>query len=223
MSLRAAGLAGIVLAAAAVAAWWAALDAPLPASARDAGGGVEAGAAAAAVAPVASAGAQPVAPVVAPPYGPDAGPPAAVPARISPVQALHATLRAPASTPWERVPVATRVHQLGPAAADVRRALDAVRSELDACFEDEARWLAAHPAAPPTDAADGAPARGPGVLVLQLEARAGALDVVDTTIDSLGTSTPALVDCARHVLRGWPIPARRVAPGSRYRLKLALQ
>jgi len=90
---------------------------------------------------------------------------------------------------------------------------------MDSCFQEEDRLLARgggpkfDPSNPPT---------GPAVLMLRLEAREGALDVVDTELDYLGTSTRALATCCQHVLKGWPIPAPLAVPGRRYRLKYLL-
>jgi len=148
-----------------------------------------------------------------------AEPPAPEPL-VSPPR-IGARPRAAASVAWEQVPAAARLSDLGPAlAAPVNAALRAARATMDTCFEEETRLLARRPP-PPSD--PDAPARGPAVLVLRLQSRAGGLDVVDTELESPGTSTPELVACARQVLKGWPIDAPAATPGTRYRLKHLLQ
>ena len=174
-------------------------------------GAPEAGAAAPAGGPAAPA------PVVAPAAeGPPSGPePLVPPPRIG------ARPRAASSVAWERVPAAARISDLGPGlAAPVNAALRAARDEMDSCFEEEMRLLATRPA--PTYDPD-APPTGPAVLVLRLESRAGALDVVDTELESLGTSTIELVQCARHVLKGWYVEVPAETAGARYRLKYLLR
>jgi hypothetical protein len=122
--------------------------------------------------------------------------------------------------PWDLVPVASRLGELGPGlAAPVNTALKSARATIESCFEED-RQLRANRPAPAVDP-DNAPT-GPAVIVLQLESRAEALDVVAATVESLGTSTRELADCACQVLRGWPIPAPAATAGRRYRLKYPL-
>jgi hypothetical protein len=59
----------------------------------------------------------------------------------------------------------------------------------------------------------------PAILLLYVEAREGALDVVETRIEHRGTASAALVECCREVLRGFEIKAFKTVPGSRYRIK----
>jgi hypothetical protein len=63
------------------------------------------------------------------------------------------------------------------------------------------------------------PDRAPAILVLYLEARTGAIDVVDVTLDSTGAALPETLECWAEVLRGLEIPAQGAAPGTRYRLR----
>jgi hypothetical protein len=135
-----------------------------------------------------------------------------------PKQTIRGPRSAAASVAWDEVPIASRTYELGEVAAPVRAALEAARDQLDTCFDEEARLLARRPP-PPSDGS----VTGPGVLVLRLESRAGGLDVVDARLESLGTSTPELAECARHVLKDWPITAPGTAPGRRYRLRFVLQ
>jgi hypothetical protein len=118
------------------------------------------------------------------------------------------------------VPVAARPYDLGPELAKpVAAALDAARGQMDPCFEEDDRLLAAgkgprfDPRNPPT---------GPAVLTLRLESHEGALEVVEAELDSLGTSTRELATCCQQILKGWPIPAPLAAPGRRYRLRYLL-
>jgi hypothetical protein len=122
--------------------------------------------------------------------------------------------------PWDLVPMASRLGELGPGlAAPVNVALKSARATIESCFEEDRQLRAGRPA--PVVDPDNAPT-GPAVLVLQLESRTEALDVVAATVESLGTSTRELADCACQVLRGWPIPAPAATAGRRYRLKYPL-
>lgn len=147
---------------------------------------------------------------------PEAAVAPAPPVSTKPVAPSRRRPVAEAATPWAEVPIAARPYDLGPELArPVMVALDAARGQMDPCFDEEERALAQgrgprfDPRNPPT---------GPAVLVLRLESRAGALDVVEAEIDSLGTSTRALAVCCQQVLKGWPIPAPLALPGHRYRL-----
>lgn len=138
------------------------------------------------------------------------------PVSTKPIAPARRRPMAEASSAWAEVPIAARPYDLGPELArPIMAALDAARGNMDPCFEEEERALAKgkgprfDPLNPPT---------GPAVLVLRLETREGALDVVDTEIDSLGTSTRALAVCCQQTLKGWPIPAPLAVPGRRYRL-----
>jgi hypothetical protein len=127
---------------------------------------------------------------------------------------------AASSIPWDEVPMASKLGELGPGlAAPVNTALRAARATIESCFEEDRQLRASRPA--PVVDPDNVPT-GPAVLVLQLESRGGALDVVAATVESLGTSTRELANCACQVLRGWPIPAPAASPGRRYRLKYPL-
>lgn len=125
------------------------------------------------------------------------------------------------ASPWEDVPVASRESQLGPVAPFVRAALAAARDQMDPCFDDEAAREAQRSAGPARAGAE--PVRGPGVLVLRLESRQDGLDVVGADVESYGTSSRELAQCAGHVLAGWPVEATGATPGMRYRLKFPLQ
>ncbi len=127
---------------------------------------------------------------------------------------------AAAIVPWDQVPMASRLGELGrELAAPTNAALKSARATIESCFEEDRQLRAKRPA-PIVDPDN--PPTGPAVLVLQLESRAGGLDVVAATVESLGTSTRELADCACQVLRGWPIPAPAATAGRRYRLKYSL-
>lgn len=161
-----------------------------------------------------------------------AGPPAAPVAASAPseaartaaVEAAVAPARrrpsAPVASGWDEVPVVSRPRELG---ADLARpvadALEAARGEMEPCFREEERALAAgkgpkfNPRDPPT---------GPAVIVLRLQTRDGGVDVVGTELESRGSSTAALPACCRKVVDGREIAAPFSQPGRRYRLKLVL-
>jgi hypothetical protein len=149
-------------------------------------------------------------------------PPVAAAKPDAPVEITPARQRpsAEARTPWAEVPMAARAYELGPdLARPILDALDAARDRMTPCFEEEARALE-RGEGPGFDPAD--PPTGPAVLLLLLESREGGLDVVDAEIAYLGTSTRALAECCRHVVRGWPVVAPLSTPGRRYRLKYLL-
>lgn len=171
-------------------------------------------AAAPAAAPPSSASARPAVASDAPPTPPDATPPPVAP------PAIRGPRSASAGAAWEEVPVALRAHELGrELARDVRVSLEEARGGMEPCFATEAKALQ-HVRAAPAD--PDRPFGGPGVLILRIESRAGALDVVDVEVDALGTSTAALAACCRNVLHGWRIPAAQAVPGKRYRLAFPL-
>jgi hypothetical protein len=125
----------------------------------------------------------------------------------------------PDGAAWRKARVAFNLRELGRMAPYVKTALDDARREMAFCFRGAARADAGGPA-PDGDAP--ATRRQPAILLLYLEAREGALDVVDTRTDHLGDASPEVVDCCREVLRGLEIPAFGAVPGERYRLKLPL-
>jgi hypothetical protein len=162
--------------------------------------------------------------VVAAPEGVAAGPSlanmAAEPPPIITAADIGARPSAASIVTWDLVPIASRLGELGPGlAGPVNVALQSARATIESCFEEDRQLRAGRPA--PAVDPDNAPT-GPAVLVLQLESRAAALDVVAATVESLGTSTRELADCACQVLRGWPIPAPAATAGRRYRLKYSL-
>jgi hypothetical protein len=106
----------------------------------------------------------------------------------------------------------------------VKAGLAAARRDMAFCFRQAgAAAEAAPPAGEVPDDAPPPPPSDPAVLLLYLEAREGALDIVDTRTEHRGTTAPELVECCREVLRGLEIPAFNVVPGQRYRLKYRLQ
>jgi hypothetical protein len=113
---------------------------------------------------------------------------------------------------WRESPVASRVRQLGAVAPYVYSALRDARTEMRFCFDAQGAREGG-PAAAEQDVGD-----SPAVLVLYLEAREGAIDVVEVGIDRLGTLPREVVECCREVLRGHEIRAPNAVPGRRYRL-----
>jgi hypothetical protein len=111
---------------------------------------------------------------------------------------------------WDRARVAFGFRELGRAGPYVKTGLDAARKDMAFCFARGGAGEADAPADPP-------------VLTLYLEARQGAIDVVESAVDHRGAARPELVECCREVLRGYEISAFGVVPGERYRLKYALE
>jgi hypothetical protein len=146
------------------------------------------------------------------PDAPEPAPPEPPPNASLP---LAAQPRTPASRPWEEVPLAARLHNLGPLASAMKAGLDEARDLVSHCFAEEA---SREPEAEPAGPGPG----GPGALVLRLETRERAVEVVDAEVDALGTSSRALADCVRNSVRGLAFPAPPASPGERYRLLLPL-
>jgi len=164
--------------------------------------------------------------VAAPGAAPSARP-AAAGSRDAPAARAMAV---PASSPrpeegpdgasWRRAKLAFGMRELGRMGPYVKVGLDAARREMAFCFSRQT--AAAQASAPDGDADEPPPAPDPAILLLYLEAREGALDVVDARTDHLGATSPEVADCCREVLRGWEIPAFKVVPGQRYRVKFEL-
>jgi hypothetical protein len=195
----------VALGAAAVAVvWWLDRTASAPAVADAAGPGSTPGATPGDAAGTAQVGlAIPAAATAVEPTAPPTPPPAA---------GVRVTRSAPAVAAWKDVPVATRLADLGPGTArPVYDALAAARAQMDTCFAKEP--------VRPTGADPNAGYQGPAVLVLRIESREDGLDVVDTEVESQGTSSAQGVACVRTVLSSWPIPAPGATSGKRYRLR----
>jgi hypothetical protein len=172
----------------------------------------------------------------APPEPPDGGAaalpaparaPAAPPADAGapPATALEDSLDGPA---WQRSKVAFRTRDLGRLGPYVQSGLDGARRDMEFCYaQAPARRDRAPAPEPPPDAEQDATASSarpePAVLLLYLEAREGALDVVEARTDHRGSSPPELVECCREVLRGMEIKAFGAVPGQRYRVKFRLR
>jgi hypothetical protein len=112
---------------------------------------------------------------------------------------------------WNEVKPAFSLRELGRMAPYVKTGLDAARTDMEFCFR--ARATVAEPPPAPAD---------PAVLILYLEAREGAIDVVETTVEHRGAFPAEQVDCCREVLRGLEIPVFNAVPGQRYRFTYAL-
>ena len=157
----------------------------------------------------------------APPAPADAAPSDAA---AAPAAAREDGLDGPA---WQRSKVAFRTRDLGRLGPYVQSGLDAARRDMEFCYAQAPPRPDAVPA-PPLDAesqeaAATAVRAEPATLLLYLEAREGALDVVEARTDRRGTSPPELVECCREVLRGMEIKAFGAVPGQRYRVKFRLR
>ena len=121
---------------------------------------------------------------------------------------------------WKSSRLAFRPRELGKVGRHVKIGLDAARRDMASCFGrtggDTAPAGSSDRAAPPVP-------RDPGVLLVYIEAREGALDVIEARTERLGTATPELVECCRGVLRGRQIPAPGAVAGRRYRVKFRLE
>jgi len=100
--------------------------------------------------------------------------------------------------------------RLGPS---LKTGLDVARNDAMAfCFREPERDAEPPPRAIPT----WLPRRA-GSLILNLEAREGAVDVVDATVARRGTLPPEVLECCREVLRGMEIKVSFAEPGARFR------
>jgi hypothetical protein len=159
--------------------------------------------------------------------------PAAFPTPAPPVPAAQPAKPLPEITPaipgarasaaahvdWDRVPLAVRAGQLGPEVSGaVVAALKQARAEMESCFADEARLLATG-SGPTVPVSEG----GPAALTLRLASQEARVDIEEIQVVRLGTSSPQLVSCVRHVLTGWPIPAPKAKAGRRYQLRYTVQ
>jgi hypothetical protein len=174
-----------------------------------------------------------VAPTAAPlPSPAPAGPGAAAPSSAPPAGLLgqgvpvEVEREAPPPPPpkgsWEAVPVAARAGALGPLGAAVGRELNDLQPELSACFDEEAQ--ARHGTQPVSEARDVATQDDAGspVLLLQLEAAAGRVRIVDAPVEARGGASDGLIACAQRILRGKVFEAPTARQGGRHRLLLTL-
>jgi hypothetical protein len=122
---------------------------------------------------------------------------------------------------WRESRVAYRLREIGPVATYVYAGLKSAREEMKHCFEAGAAEAGAARAGAAETGPDAE--SSPAVLVLYVEERDGAIDVVDVRVDRLGTSPPGLVECCRDVLRGHEILAPNAVPGRRYRLPFRVE
>jgi hypothetical protein len=131
------------------------------------------------------------------------------------------------SPAWRRARLAFRPRELGSMGPYVQAGLDAARRDMGFCFRQGGaaaeRTLAS--AAGPQGQGEPAssPRPDPAILLLYVEAREGALDVIDTRLEYRGTLSPEVVECCREVLRGLEIKAFNTVPGKRYRVKFRLR
>jgi hypothetical protein len=147
-------------------------------------------------------------------------PTAAAPARPIPVHPPDDLLDTPA---WRSARLAFRPRELGALGPYVRQGLASARREMASCFgQAGATAPPDHPEADPDDDAPPPPSSEPAVLLLFLEARQGALDVIDARAEVLGSVPAEQVACCIEALRGREIPVLGAEPGRRYRLKLRL-
>jgi len=163
------------------------------------------------------------APVVAPlplPVLPESPTPSPPPPESEPRVAGPRVAPAPSATPWPEVTAVARVTALGALGGPLHAGLEAARDRMEYCFAEERRRLEGRP---PPRPPPGDPPGGPAALVLRLETGPGVVEIVDTEVEYLATSTPELVECCRRALRAVEIPAAAAVAGRRYRLKYLLQ
>jgi hypothetical protein len=142
-----------------------------------------------------------------------------------PRPATHAAAPRPEDGPdgqaWRQAKLAFGLRELGRMGPYVKVGLDAARRDMEFCFREAGLSAGAPPPSADPDA-PAPPPPDPAVLQLYLEAREGALDVVDVRVDHRGAATPELLECCRDVLQGLEIRTFGGAPGRRYRMKYRL-
>ena len=152
------------------------------------------------------------------PTDPPATPVVPVPAAAPGAPAPESPDGTPRAKDWNDVPVSARVSDLGPPLArSVYDGLQAARAALEPCFDADAKDAEAHPRAPEQE-----DAWGPAILTLQMEGRPGEIIVVNAPLQTLGTSSMLLAECAERTLRGFRFPAQGAVAGRRYRLPYQL-
>ncbi|HET9554709.1 MAG TPA: hypothetical protein VFP50_17210, partial [Anaeromyxobacteraceae bacterium] len=136
----------------------------------------------------------------------------------TPVVVVDPPPPAPPKGSWEAVPLSPRPAALGPLGAAVGRELNELAPQLSACFDEEVQ--ARHGTAGVTAVRDAAPQadQGTTVLVLELEAQAGAVRIVDAPVETRGGASDGLIACAQRVLRGKVFDAPGARPGARHRM-----
>jgi hypothetical protein len=118
---------------------------------------------------------------------------------------------------WSTVAIALLPEHLGRRLGpSLKAALDATRNDdMAFCFREPQRGGEAAP-----DAIATWVPRRDGSLVLYLEAREGAVDVVDVVdarVARPGTLPPEVLECCREVLRGMEIKVPFAEPRARFR------
>jgi len=130
---------------------------------------------------------------------------------------------APPADSWEAVPLtSSRVRGGDPLAAAVGRELNDLHDALSACYEPEtaSRQGAATFVRVKEEEVQDAPSST--VLLLQLEAQAGSVRVVDAPVAATGGASDGTLACVQATLRGRVIEAPGAKPGKRLRLQYRL-
>jgi hypothetical protein len=139
-------------------------------------------------------------------------PRALAPAR--PVQPSAVAAAAPAVSPerdavaeaWHGTPVAFLPKELGAVGPALKLALDKQqREDMEFCFRDPNGNGRMAPQTP----------RRAASLMLFLEAREGAVDVVHARIANAGTLPPEVLECAREVMQGLGVQLASAEPGKK--------
>jgi len=113
---------------------------------------------------------------------------------------------------WRNARFAFTFREMGKMGPYVKAGLDDARREMAFCFDERTSGSGHYQGS-----------GQPAVLLLYLEGREGALDIVDTRTEQMGDAAVDLVECCRQVLRGFAIPAFDTAPGQRFRVRFELE
>ncbi len=122
---------------------------------------------------------------------------------------------------WEAVPPVPRLGRLGPPGAALNVRLNELQSSIATCFaQASARGGRVAETDNYTETKDAGQVaeQGAAVLMLHVEATAGALRIIDAPVDTQGSASPGAIACVQGLLRGQVVPAPDARTGERYRI-----
>lgn len=149
----------------------------------------------------------------------DAKPALPLDGKLEPVQPLPA---APAPEAWADVEIVP-AFGAGSPAPSVNAALAALRPRLLTCFEpyEQARYAQLGDAYSRLEATQ-ASKIGPAILMLEVEREGAGVRLVDAPIESTGSASAGLLNCAQSVLRGASLEVSEKLPEA-FRMRMALK
>ncbi len=134
----------------------------------------------------------------------------------------QALLPPPTAGTWEATPIVGRARALGQVGAGLEEQLAELQPKLSACFTRQAQSTYAGRSASQLDRPE-VDDTGSAVVVLQLEAGADEVRVVDAPVEIRASASDATLACVQQHLRGLRVPldgAKATAARFRYRLSV---